>query len=108
MKISVVSVTIKNTDFESHSKQTSLYSHTDVTDEIYTTACKLFDSLYDGSPIRLLCVSTSKATDDSNYQYDLFHSEQHEKLEKLDSAIDEVRSKFGQDSIQRATFLKKK
>lgn len=105
-RISVVAVTIRNPDFENVSKQTSLYSSTNVTDEIYAEVCRLFDELWDGSPIRLLGVSTSKATTEDNYQYDLFHSEQHEKLKKLDSAVDTIRARYGEDSIKRATFLK--
>ncbi len=104
-KVSVVSVTIRNSDFENRSKQTSLYSATNVTDEIYWEVCSLFDKLWDGSPIRLLGVATSKASTQSDYQYDLFNSTKHEKLEKLDSAIDKVRARYGDDSIKRATFL---
>ncbi|MGN0170664.1 MAG: DNA polymerase IV [Lachnospiraceae bacterium] len=106
-RISVIAVTIRNCDFQNTSKQTSLYSSTNVTDEIYQQVCRLFDELWDGSPIRLLGVSTSKATQTDNYQYDLFCSQQHEKLKKLDSAVDNIRARYGEGSIKRATFLDK-
>ena len=107
-KAGVVSITIRNSNFENHSKQTSLYSSTSVTEELYLEICSLFDKLWDGSPIRLLGVSCSKSGGQDEYQYDLFHSEKHEKLEKLDLAIDKVRARYGDDSIKRATLLNKK
>ena len=105
MKAGVVSVTIRNTDFEDHSKQVSLYSNTNVTEELYNEVSALFDKLWDGSPIRLLGVAASKAEEGSAYQYDLFNQGKHEKLEKLDAAIDKVRARYGDDSIKRATLL---
>lgn len=106
MKISVVSVTIRDTDFNDRSKQTSLYSATCVTDEIYETVCLLFDSLWDHSPIRLLGIAGSKAIETDNYQMNLFNDGRHEKLSRLDSALDKVREKYGDDSVKRAVFLK--
>ena len=106
MRISVVSVIIRDTDFNDRSKQTSLYSATNVTDEIYDTVCRLFDNLWDHSPIRLLGVATSKAIETDIYQMNLFDDGRHEKLSRLDSALDKVRDKYGNDSIKRAVFLK--
>ena len=37
-----------------------LSSATDVTEEIYVSACRLFDELWDGKPLRLIGVSTSR------------------------------------------------
>ncbi|MBE5906273.1 MAG: DNA polymerase IV, partial [Lachnospiraceae bacterium] len=104
-KAGVVSVTIRNTDFEDHSRQTSLYSNTNVTQELYVEVSRLFDELWDHTPIRLLGVATAKAEEGTSYQYDLFDNGKHEKLEKLDAAIDKVRARYGDDSIKRATLL---
>lgn len=106
MKITVVSVLIRDTDFNDRSKQTSLYSATNVTDEIYRTICLLFDNLWDHSPIRLLGVAVSKAVETDIYQMNLFDDGRHEKLSRLDSALDKVREKYGDDSVKRAVFLK--
>ena len=56
----MVSVEIKYSSFRSVSHQTSLFSHTDSTQLIYETSCRLFDELWDGSPIRLLGIRTSR------------------------------------------------
>jgi DNA polymerase-4 len=104
--ISVVSVSIVDCDFNHASRQTSLLSATNITLQIYNTACKLFDALWNHAPIRQLGVHTSKATKDGGYQYSLFDSLDIDKYEKLDSAIDSIREKYGEDAIMRASFVK--
>lgn len=105
--ISVVSVSIVDCDFNYYSKQMTLDSATDITKQIYDAACRLFDMLWDGSPIRQLGVHTSKATSKSMYQYSLFDKQDIDKLSKLDDAIDSIRKRYGEDSIIRASFLDK-
>ncbi len=103
--ISVVSVTIVDMDFRKTSHQVSLPNGTNITDVIYENACMLFDQLWDQSPIRLLGVHTSKASDENYTQYSLFDTEKNEKLEKLDMAIDAIRNKYGDNAIKRARLL---
>ena len=103
--ISVVSVSIVDNEFNSSSRQLTLDSSTNVTNEIYSHVCCLFDELWKGAPIRLLGVSTSKATNEQLRQYTLFDKQNVDKLSKLDSAIDAIRSKYGEDSIKRAAFV---
>ncbi len=103
--ISVISVQITDCNFTNTSRQISLSSPTDITEKIYEHACKLFDQLWDGSPIRLIGVSTSKATFEANYQLDLFDNGETEKLKKLNSAIDSIRTKYGSDKLKRATLI---
>lgn len=104
--ISVVSVYYVDSEFNHVSKQMTLPSVTNITNEIYQHICKLFDQLWRGEPIRLLGVQTSKATTEHHRQYSLFEEQNIEKLSKLDSAIDSIRQKYGEDSIQRASFVK--
>jgi len=103
--ISVVSVSIVDNEFNSTSRQVTLDSSTNVTNEIYDHVCQLFDELWKGAPIRLLGVHTSKATSEQVRQYSLFEKQNVEKLSKLDSAIDAIRQKYGEDSIKRASFV---
>ena len=104
--ISVVSVYMVDNEFKHTSRQATLTSSTNVTDEIYDYVCKLFDQLWTGNPIRLLGVHTSKATTEQHRQYSLFDEKNVEKLSKLDSAIDAIRSKYGEGSVKRASFVK--
>ena len=68
----------------------------------------LFDSAWNGNPIRLLSVHTSKATNENYQQINMFDTEKYEKFSKLNSAIDAIRNKYGDKSIQRASLLNDK
>ena len=103
--ISVVQVQITDNEFHHTSRQMTLPSSTNVTEKIYECACQLFDQAWDHTPIRLLGVSTSKATTESYEQYDLFDMERSEKLSKLNSAVDKIRNRYGEDAIKRACFV---
>lgn len=103
--VSMVSVTIKDTDLKSRSRQGQLTAPDNTTEQLYFTARKLFYELWDGSPIRLLGVSTGHVTDDACFQYDLFDTGRREKLSKLNAAVDEIRTKYGSSALKRACFL---
>ena len=101
-------ITVHFTDnlFRSHSRQMTMETATNVTDEVFFYVKQLFLQLWNQTiPIRLLGVQAGKITDDSNYQYSLFETDKHEKLSKLDTALDQIRNKFGNQSITRACFL---
>lgn len=103
--ISVVQVQIVDCEFVHHSKQETLASSTNVTEKIYESALRIFESCWDGTPIRLLGVSTSKASADSYEQYNMFDLDKFERLSKLNQAVDKIRSRYGDDSIKRACFV---
>lgn len=104
-QIGVVCVSITDSSFRSTRKQITLQTHTDITETIYINASRLFDELWNHEPIRLLGVHTSKASFDACNQYSLFDSNTDEKYQKLDSALDEIRQKFGSGSVKRACFI---
>ncbi len=101
----VISVEIKDNNFVRTSHQRSLLSPTNTTDEFYQIACQLFRELWDGNPIRLLGVSANKVTSNTDKQLNLFDMDKFEKHSRLDSAIDDIRERFGNDAIKRATFI---
>lgn len=106
--ISVVTVTIVENDFSRYSRQTSLPSTTDSTEMIYEISRKLFSEIWNGTPIRLLGVSTGKAQNESYEQLTLFDNTKNDRLKQLDSAIDRIRHQYGEDSLIRASFLETK
>lgn len=55
-----VTVEIKYSNFSSYSHQAPFFTPTNTTSEIYHTSCRLFDELWNGSPIRLLGIRTAK------------------------------------------------
>lgn len=103
--ISVVSVSLVNFEFRHVSKQTTLLSTTNVTEKIYDAALTLFDQVWDKSPLRQLGVSTSHASQDKYEQYNLFDMDKYEKLSKLNTAIDSIRNRYGEDSVKRTCFI---
>lgn len=106
--VSVVGVTLVTCEFEKYSHQKSLFSPTNITEEIFDTAWELFTHMWKHEPIRLIGLSTGKAAPEMAYQYDLFHKEQHERLSRLNTALDSIRDKYGSSAVKRACFLKEK
>lgn len=105
MMANVVSVSIVDYKFHSSSHQTTLLSPTNHTDDIHKAACRLFDELWDGTPIRNLGIQTSKVVEIKGAkQLNLFDIKQDEKKKKLDQAIDHIRDKYGSSAIQRASL----
>ncbi len=106
VKATVVAVSIVDYDFHHASHQMTLFSATNTTNEIHRAACRLFDELWDGTPIRHLGVHTSKVVSGNTVrQLNLFDMNRYEKLEKMDKVVDLVRERYGDDSIKRAIFL---
>lgn len=102
----VVSVGIKTSDLHYASRQMTLESPTNVTRELHQVAGRLFDELWDGSPIRHLGIQTGKLHQEGEgRQMELFEAFDYERQEKLDAAVDKIRARYGIDAVKRAAFL---
>lgn len=102
----VVAVNIKYSDLSKTSHQCELLHATNVTDEIYQAAARLFEELWDGRPVRLLGIQTSHVSRAGDgRQMTLFDDADYEKQEKLDRVMDSIRERFGTDAVKRASFL---
>ena len=106
--VEAVPVTIKDASLHSRSHQMILDSATDITQEIYRAACRLFEELWEGEPLRLLGISAGRIRDNKERQMNIFDGTDYEKLERLDRAVYQIRGRFGSASICRASFLEKK
>ena len=120
MKAKMVSVEIKYNTFQSVSHQKQLQRATNADKVIYETACELFHELWNGHPIRLLGIRTSKLVDEAEPEqmsiFDLDHVSnqnmvkqeirKNEKQEKLDKAVDQIRKKYGEGAIVRGSLKK--
>lgn len=107
VRAETVAVTLKNTELKSRIHQMVLETPTNITEELYQASCRLFDELWEGEALRLLGVSTGKIREEQSRQLSIFDRNDYEKLERLDRAVDQIRGKFGVDSIRRAAFLSK-
>ena len=114
-KASMVSVEIKYSTFQSVSHQKQISRATNADQVIYKNACELFRELWNGEPIRLLGIRTSKlVSDEAPEQMSIFDFQggqmqgkvKDEKHQKLDKALDDIRKRFGDEAIKRGTFLK--
>lgn len=97
-------VEIKYATFDKYSRQMPLPSPTQSGDELYRYACKLFDALWNGNPIRLLGIRSGKLSDESEpIQMDLFsyNPKETQRRQKLDKVMDSIRQKYGDGAIQR-------
>lgn len=103
----VIAVTIKDNEFRHSSHQCTMPSATNVTSELYHYACSLFGEAWDGRPIRLLGVSTSKLTRERSRQLNILDSDFYLRQGKMEQAVDEIRKKFGDGAIFRASSLEK-
>jgi DNA polymerase-4 len=104
--VNVVSVSIVDFQFHHVSHQKTLLTATNITNELHYAACRLFDKLWDQTPIRSLGIHTAKVVRaDTVRQINLFDRDQYEKFSRLDVAIDTVRERYGDDSVMRAVFL---
>ncbi len=104
-----VQVTIRYPDFHTFTRQCKIPC-TDVTSEIYDRALKLFIANRDPSiAVRALTVTAIDLEKEKRAaQMSLFETtvdEKHEKKEKLQAAIDRIRGKFGDASVQSATVM---
>lgn len=111
----MVSVEVKYHTFQTVSHQKQLEEASNADQVIYQAACELFLELWNGEPVRLLGIRTSKLKDESEpVQMSIFdfqkvqkeQSVKNEKHQKLDRALDEIRKKYGEDAVQKGTLLK--
>lgn len=105
-KASVVSVSIRDYNLKFYGHQMVLSAPTDLTIEIHAAACRLFDELWNGLPIRHLGIHTSRITRDGTRQLGMFDAVDYEKVRKAEAAVDALRKRFGADSVMRACFLR--
>lgn len=108
-----VSIWIKYSNFMKVSKQTILENAIHTDQDIYQYATLLFDKLWDkDNTIRGLCVGVGNLSSGHDRQLSLFdmnsQSDTHEKDDKLQKAIDDIRKKYGNDKIMYADMIERK
>ncbi|MCI8517565.1 MAG: DNA polymerase IV [Hungatella sp.] len=100
-----VCVELKDWRFISSSHQTMLKTPTDSSTVLYEASCRLLRDFWDLTPVRLIGVRVTKISDEGFVQMSFFDSQRNRKLEQMERAVDAIRSRFGVDSIKRASFL---
>lgn len=106
VKACCIAVSIRSNDFRTRSHQRKLPEPTDISREVYETGKQLFGELWDGhTPLRLLGLSLTDLTHETESQLSLFSDEDREKARRLDRAYDAINSKFGASAIMRGSSV---
>ena len=105
-----VSVHLRTNEFKHFSHQAKLHGATNLTEEIFRQACRIFDEAWDRvTPLRQLGVQVTHLAREPYQQFDFFSGMspvQYERKLKLDETVDALRDKFGEEIIRRAKFAK--
>jgi len=109
-----VSIAIKYNDFRTITRQKSIHP-TYLTKDIYATGIRLLEENWnEARPVRLLGIGLSNFDDADAEQVSLFDimdaphgvsSQKQIREEKLEKAIDQIRAKFGKNTVIRGKFI---
>lgn len=103
VKCSVISVTVRDANFKTISRQQTLNAATNHGGDLLKVGMELVKRCGIMHDIRLLGISGSNFVRDGEEQVSLFGEEKCKKSEKLDAAIDSVRARFGQKVVKFAS-----
>ena len=103
-----ITVHLRTDKFHGFSHQAKLHGATNITQEIFQAACRVFDEAWDGvTPLRQLGVQMTQLAKEPYQQFDLFSDvtpQRYDKKLRLDEAVDSLRDKYGEDIIRRGRF----
>ncbi len=107
LKGRTVTISVRDTDLSSFTRQKKMKNYSDLSTEIFDTAIELFYDHYNwNKPIRSLGVTVS----DFDFEYEQFDlngtAEHREKLERIETTMDSLKRRFGNYCITRACMLK--
>ena len=102
----VVNVQLRTKDFEDKSHQRKLLEATSSTKDIFAEAKELLQEMYiKGTSIRLIGMRVDNLVEKDEKQLSLFSHQNSEKQEKIDKVVDDLKQKYGYNSITRAGKL---
>ena len=98
---------IRNSDFRTVTRSTTLSEATNVTNVIWKAAADLFERSLTREllPVRLLGVGATKLTREVVAQGTLFDDGNQIRQGALDQTIDKIRGQFGSTSIRRGSLI---
>ncbi len=111
LKCRTVDLYIRDKDLYSFTRQKKLRFATDITNEIAAAAAELFRANYDWEkPVRSLAVrGTDLVPASAPEQLDLFTDQgRREKLHRMDLTVDDIRRRFGFQSIRRGMMYEER
>lgn len=107
LRACTVFIKVKYDNMKTHTRSKTLQQAVHDTETIYRAARKLLlHSNLTRYPLRLLGVGTSSLTEDKSRQLSLFtDGKQHRQKDRLLATVDDLKERFGEESIQRGREL---
>jgi nucleotidyltransferase/DNA polymerase involved in DNA repair len=106
LRAKTLTIKIRLPGFKTHTRSMTFQHRTNVTDALYNAAKELYNE-FSGSKIRLVGVRASNLSVAAD-ERDLFTQASERKLEEMDSSVDRIRMRFGDDAIYRASVKRQK
>ncbi len=102
-----LTISVRDNELEAFTRQCKMPCPTNVSNELTSYAVKLFKANYDWKrPIRSIGLSVTDFDYDYVTQYDLTGTAfRRERMEKLETAIDNLKGRYGNYCIQKGTAL---
>lgn len=112
MLTNCINIQLKTNEFKNYSHQRKILKNTDSTKEIFNEGKILLNELYnklENKSIRLIGLRVDTKDENTEKQMSLFDIEEKEdkKQKSIDNVIDNLKDKFGYDSVRRATSISK-
>ncbi len=111
LKACVVALTVRDPSFRTATRQKTLSCPTHLEHDITKAALELYHDAFQAkkTPVRMLTVTVSSLIDEESAgleQFSLFETEEDcGKQERIELAIDKIRSRFGRGSMKKGSFL---
>ena len=103
IRAGTVAVKVRDSDFETHTRQRSMAEPTDLAGPIWRTSVELAAPLLRGIRVRLLGVAARNLHEPS--QLALFDGGGEDRERRAVEAVDEIRRRFGSRAVTRARLL---
>lgn len=101
-----VNVQLRTKDFQDYSHQKQLKLASSATKEILEVSKEILVEMYKNEPIRLVGLRVDNLESKDEVQLSFFsNTKNHEKNEKLDVVVDDLKNKYGYDMVTRASRL---
>jgi DNA polymerase IV len=101
----VMSVSFADNEFARYRKQHKFPDASNETNDIYYRVAYLFDQLWSGQHIRQIGIKASSLIESDHKQLSVYDDENSIKRLQLTKTIDDLREKYGRNSLVRCQFL---
>jgi DNA polymerase IV len=108
MVCSTVQISIRDPEMRTITRASTLAVPTDTLEDVYESSCRLMDTHWKaGNPVRLLGITLQSLApkEETPVQLDLFSYEEKPKRDRLVTAMDLLRDKYGENAVLTAGML---